>query len=234
MTDPNISRGFMGECYSTPEAREELRFMASALRHRIAMQRMSRRLMDRERMVAQSRRQAPIVQIPVKHEPQEPKGSRESTISRLEKLPAELKTEICSYLDYKSVLNVSMTSRRLHYDIGPARCTYNVKTEFLLRAQEFRKHRPTGVYEYKDRQKKPGEVLRRLVMTPSGRYGNLACFRCNVVLAAEEFSRHQRSRSRLSRFCLKCGRAASLKNLALGPEMKRRSRASGEATGASE
>lgn len=40
-------------------------------------------------------------------------GPHKTSLSRLEKLPAELKAEICSYLDYKSVLNLTMTSRRL-------------------------------------------------------------------------------------------------------------------------
>ncbi|KAL8365292.1 hypothetical protein RB595_004208 [Gaeumannomyces hyphopodioides] len=168
---------------------------------------------------------------------EEYKRSRETSLSRLEKLPAELKTEICSYLDYKSVLNLSMTSRRLHRDIGPARCAASVKAEFLLRAQEFTKHMPTGASEFKDRRRKSGVIRRLLVKTPSGKYGNLACFRCNVVLAAEKFSQRQRGKSTGHRFCLKCGRTASVEALARGRDMQRRSRAcsrardSGEAAG---
>lgn len=120
-----------------------------------------------------------------------------------------------------------------HHDIGPARCDASVRAEFLIRAQRFSKHWPTGAFEFKRHRGKDGAFRMRVVKTPSGKHGNLACFRCNRVLAAENFSQRRRSDRTSCRFCLKCGRDASNEALARGREARRRNTAA-RLAGASE
>ncbi|KAK1836778.1 hypothetical protein QBC39DRAFT_402764 [Podospora conica] len=113
--------------------------------------------------------------------------SSPSDLSLFETLPFDVVYEICSYLDYLSVLNISMANSRLHKSILPDLFVpASTKIAFLQLAEKF----------------------------PQNRY-SLACFRCLKVLPRLAFSDAHRSGHKgknssrpfkqLQRFCYDCG-----------------------------